>query len=229
MTRIKIKKGRPDKVSEDLKVDLRNQPREIKQPLNKWLFLSIFLIMVILVLSGSWYVFYFKKSSLIDLVPEQAVIYSLINQQAFYEHGSNLTQFLKQRNVYNKLAIDKISSYLNQANLSFEQDFGPLFEKEIAFVLMPANSETILPFLLIFEGKKPLRELKQTLDKIELEARNDYNLSFQTYRNNEITILEPLSSSLVSGSYVYAQIKNYFVISNSKQVLSIIIDLVINN
>lgn len=220
MAEIKIKKGTPDKVSEDLKVDLRNQPKEVKQPLNKWLFLSIFLIIVILVLSIGWYVSPFKQSSLIGLVPEQAVAYGLIDQQAFYEHGSKLTQFS---------AVDKISSYFSQANLSFEQDFGPLFEEEIAFILMPTNLEALSPFLLIFERKQPLNKLKQTLDKIELEARNDYNISFQTYRNHEIAILEPLSSSLLSGSYVYVQIKDYFVISNSKQVLSAIIDLVINN
>ena len=53
MTKIQIKKGKlsADKITDELKVDLRNNSeKKPKQPSSKWLFLSIFLILFIPIL-----------------------------------------------------------------------------------------------------------------------------------------------------------------------------------
>jgi len=124
--------------------------------------------------------------------------------------------------------INKLAGYFSQADLDFK-DINSFFKEQIAFILMPDNSKDLFPFLLILENKEKLSEFNQVLDRIELELKHDYNVSFKTYRQSEITILEPLSSSLATNSYVYAQVGNYLIISNSYQSLVLMVDLVINN
>jgi hypothetical protein len=74
-----------DKVTNDLKVDLRQKlETEPEQPSRKWLFLSIFLILAILGLTTIWFLFSSQKLAFVDLVPKEAVVFSLINQTALF-------------------------------------------------------------------------------------------------------------------------------------------------
>jgi len=231
---IKVKRGKlaADKISDDLKVDLRNglapEPKQ-KQPKKSRLFLVIFLLVaVIIFLSGSCLFSYLKKPAFADLVPEEAVVFSLINQGALYDQLSPFYQFLKENGFYGQGAVIKIGDYLNQANLDFRKDIEPLFKRQIAFILMPANSETAFPFALLFERKTSLDKINRLLNQIEPHFKKDYNFSSQIYRQIEITILKPLFSWSVN-SLNYAQVGDYFVISNSQEILKKIIDSAINN
>lgn len=229
---IKIKKGNlpVEQVSDELKVDLRKEPsKEQKQPSRKWLFLSFFLIVIILFLIAGQLFFFPKKSAFADLVPENAVVFCLIDQEVFYPQMAPFLQFLRENNFYGPSAIsaiDKLNDYFNQAQLDFGPDTQSLFKKQMAFILLPANSETpFFPFVLLFEKKASLAQISQVLDKIEPKLKQDYNFSSQIHRQIEITILKPLFSS--SDSYLYGQIDNYFIISNCQESLEKMIDLVI--
>jgi hypothetical protein len=219
-----------DKVTNDLKVDLRQKPEtEPEQPSRKWLFLSIFLILAILGLTTIWFLFSSQKLAFVDLVPKEAVVFSLINQTALYEQTFPFSQFLRERGFYGQKAIAKMGEYLNQAELNFKKDIEPLFKKPMAFILMPANSETPFPFLLLFERKAPSAHINQLLDKIEPILKRDYNFSSQVYRQIEVTVLKSLFSppAGVPDSYAYAQIEDYFIISNSQEAIEKVIDLII--
>ena len=222
---IKVKKGdSAEKVAEELKVDLRNGLKsEQKQPSSRWLFLSIFLLLVILGLAAGWF-FSCQKMAFADLVPEEAVIFGLINQPELYPQMAPLSQFLRENNFYGQGAINKLNDYFIQAQLSFQEDIQPLVKPEMAFILLPANSETSFPFIFLLEKKASTAQISQILDKIEPKLREDYNLSSQIYRQIEMTILRPLSSTI---NYLYSQIGDYFVISNSQESLEKIIDLII--
>lgn len=222
---IKVKKGdSAEKVAEELKVDLRNsQETEQKQPSRKWLFLGIGLFLIILLVLGWWF-FSCQKMPLADLIPEEAVIFGLINQQELYPQTAPLSQFLRENNFYGQGAIDKLNDYFIQAQLGFQEDIQPLFKPEMAFILLPGNSETSFPFTLLLEKKASRAQISQILDKIEPKLREDYNLSSQIYRQTEITILRPLSLTI---NYLYSQIGDYFIISNSQESLETMIDFII--
>ena len=233
MTKIQIKKGKlsADKITDELKVDLRNNSeKKPKQPSSKWLFLSIFLILVIIGLSVGLFFSIQKELAFTDLVPEQAVVFSLIDQPDLYEQISPFYQLLRENGFYDQGAISKIGDYLNQAELNLKEDIQLLFKKQAAFVLMPANSETPFPFLLLFEKQASLDNINHLLFQIEPVLKKDYNFSSQIYRQIEITVLKPLFPPSIGKPdlYAYSQIEGYFIISNSQESLRIIIDSVIN-
>lgn len=223
---IKIKKGdSAEQVADELRVDLRKKSEmEQKQPSIKWLFLGIGLSLIIIFLVLGWWFFSSQKMAFADLVPEEAVIFGLINQQELYPQMAPLSQFLRENNFYGQGAINKLNDYFNQAQLSFQEDIQPLFKPEMAFILLPANSETSFPFILLLEKKGSTAQISQIVDKIEPKLREDYNFSSPIYRQIEITILRPLSSTI---NYLYSQIGDYFIISNSQESLEKIIDFVI--
>jgi len=223
---IKVKKGQStDKVTEEMKVDLRNGlAEEHKQPSRKWLFLSVglFLIIVFSIL-GYWF-FSSQKMTFADLIPEEAVIFGLINQQELYPQMAPLNQFLGENNFYGQGAMNRLNDYFNQAQLGFQEDIQLLFKPEIAFILLPGNSETSFPFILLLEKKGSTAQISRILDKIEPKLREDYNFSSQIYRQIEITILRPLSLTV---NYLYSQIGDYFIISNSQESFEKMIDSII--
>ena len=215
---IKVKKGKlaADKIADELKVDLRNGlVKEQKQPSRKWLFLGT-LVLIIVILFIGWLCFGQEKIPFTDLVPEEAVVFSLINQPELYPRISS----------FNQSAINKLNDYFNQAQLNFQEDIQPLFKKQIAFILLPANNGTAFPFVLLLEKNSSKAQISHILSKIETKLKQDYNFSSQAYRQVEITILKPISSS--SAVYTYSQVDSYFIISNSQKSLEKIIDFIID-
>ena len=229
MAKIFIKKQNKndfDEVSNNLKVDLRKEKINQKQPSRIWLFLSTFLLIVVIILTlNSWFLSS-KKIDFINLIPEETVVFSIINKDILYPQISPFSQFLKENNFYGQKAIDQFNSYLNNAQLNFKSDIQPFFEKNIAFVLLPSNSEIEFPFLLILKSKVSVAQFSQILNKIEPEFKKDYNFSSQTYRQIKITALKSFSAS--SSNYAYAHADGYFIISNSQDSLENIIDSIIN-
>jgi len=223
---IKIRKGKPTRpVAEELKVDLRNGLKpELKQPSRKWLFLGIPGLIIVFLLV-SWLIFSQGKMPFADLIPQEAVIFGLINQTDFYQQAAPFSQFLKDSNFYGQSVIDRFDNYLAEANLDFTGDIQSLFKKEMAFVLLPANQEVKFPFVLILEKEASGAKISQILEEIEPKLKQDYNFSSQTYRQIKITVLEPLTDS---SNYLYGQIENYFIISNCQNSLEKIIDSIID-
>ncbi|MFH0907016.1 MAG: DUF3352 domain-containing protein [bacterium] len=125
--------------------------------------------------------------------------------------------------------MSKISNYLSNVGLSFEKDIQPIFKQQIAFVLLPSNSDTAFPFVFLFEKKDSSVKISQFSDKIESELKNDFNFSSKTYRQIKTIILNPISYSISSPNlYTYAEIEDYFVISNSLETLQTIISNIID-
>lgn len=223
---IKIKKNKQgaDKIADELKVDLRNGlARQPKQSSKKWLFLSIVLIIIVIFLSWASWSFYFQKMPFADLIPKEALIFGIFDQSALYQGPSVLERFLKN----GQQIIIQTDNYLSQAHLDFKEDIEPLFEKQVAFVVLPADSETSFLWLLFFKKRISLDGLDRILSQIEPSFKNNYNFTSQIHRQIKMTVLEPISSS--SDSYVYAQIEDYLIIGNSQEYLKKIIDSVIDN
>ena len=223
---IKIKKSRSTRpVAEELKVDLRNGLKsEQKQPSRKWLFLGTSGLIIASLLI-SWLIFSREEMPFVDLVPREAVVFSLIKQTDFYQQVSPFAQFLEDSNFYGRALINKFNNYLAGANLSFSEEVQPLFKEKMAFVLLPADREVNFPFVLILEKDASEAEISQILGRFEPELKKDYNFSLTNYRQIRITVLEPLTNST---NYFYSQIEDYFIISNYQASLETIIDSIID-
>ncbi|MBU2472507.1 hypothetical protein KKE74_00565 [Patescibacteria group bacterium] len=220
MTKIFIKKDKlKQKTLKDSTIDLRdNLDVKQKKSFKKWFFLSIF-ILIIIVLAFNWWLLSSQKIPFKDLVPENRVVFSLVNQEALYNQTSPYTQ----------PAMDKINNYFKQVDLSFKDNVQSAFKQEAGFILMPANDETSFPFFLAFERKASFGDIKSVLDKIEVNLKKDYNFSQEKYRQIEVTLLDPIySTDNLPNLYAFAQVEDYFIITNSKELLKEIINLIID-
>jgi len=222
---IKIKRSGSliNKISDEIKVDLRrkNQEPRQKQSFKKRLFLVVAPFLIIMSLFFVYFLF-FSKSNFRDLIPQEPIIFSLIDQKMFYQ---KTIPFLKNNNQ----DIARIGEYWDQIKLGFE-DIQPLFKKQFAFALLSSRSETDLPFVLIFETQASSDKIDYILSKIESGLRDDCNSFSRVYRQVEIRSLKPVvsSSSVLSAAYYYAQAEKYLVISSSQEILEAIIDKIID-
>ncbi|MFH1551457.1 MAG: hypothetical protein ABIC36_01085 [bacterium] len=212
---------------DDLRKNLReNTNIETSKPLRKGLFFGIAILIVIIIALNCWFLA-MQKIVFIDILPKEKVVFGLIDQQALYNQLSPSYQFLN--GFYGQGAVSKISNYLSNVGLSFEKDIQPIFKQQIAFVLLPSNSDTAFPFVFLFEKKDSSVKISQFSDKIESELKNDFNFSSKTYRQIKTIILNPISYSISSPNlYTYAEIEDYFVISNSLETLQTIISNIID-
>lgn len=230
---IKIKNGKHslDQVADNLKVDLREDLSIKKeQPFKRWLFLFVLLLLGGVIFAGIQALFFSNKIAFSHLIPKEAVIFGLIDQTSLYNQTVPFHGFLQENNFYGQDAISKMGDYFKQADLAIQNDIYTLFKKQAAFILMPSNSETPLPFVVIFEKNQPLSKIEQVLSKIEPNLKKDYNFSTENYRQIKMTILKPISfvSTTLSTLYAYAQIDNYFIICNSQQTMEAFIDSIID-
>jgi len=230
MIKISIKKdSSKQRALRESSIDLRDN-LDVKQekPSKKWFFLSIF-ILIIIALAFNWWFLSSQKIPFKDLVPENRVVFSLVNQEVLYNQTSPFYGFLKENNFYVQPAMVKINDYLKQADLNFKDSIQSVFKQEAGFILMPANDETSFPFFLAFERKASLGDIKSVLDKIEVNLKKDYNFSKEKYRQIEVTILDPIySTDNLPNLYAFAQVEDYFIITNSKELLKEIINSVID-
>lgn len=186
-----------------------------KQPRRKRLFL-VFLILVIFILLIK--ILFFspqEEVSLNRLIPQQAAILSLIQERALVEEINY---------PFNQETLNKFNGYLSQADLDWSQDILPLFKKPVAFASFP-QSDASQFFVLLFQLEVSPDKIKAILKSLERVLKNDYQFSYQIYRQTKIVILKPLIPD--SSLYYYSQIEDYLIISNSLEWIEKVIDLII--
>ncbi len=109
----------------------------------------------------------------------------------------------------NKLEIKQIAS---------------LFEPQMALVWLPSSNGR-LDWLLLASKKVSDSVFESALNQIEKELKQNYNPISEIYRQIKITEVKSLSQS--QPSLYYAQIKNYFLITNNPDSLKGTIDKII--
>ncbi len=224
MLKIPIKKLRKkslvNKISDELRVDLRNNQSEPiqKQPSRKGLFLVILGgLLIILVLSYA-VSFFFFKGDFEKIISQERIIFSLIDQKALY---SQILPF--------KDNLSQIDEFFIQIGLDFEKDIQPLFKKQAGFALLPSDLEVSFPFVLILKKNESANEIKEILGKLEAGLKENCNYSSETYRQTEIGFIQPVQSlSSLAQSFTYALIEDYLIISNSQETVKKSIDKIID-
>lgn len=230
MSKIIVKKGglSEAEVPAEAKLNLRDKPVEIKEAKRGWLCAVGILAAVVLVLVF-WMLRERSAAAFADLAPEQAVIFSVINQEALYEQTLPFQGIIKEQNLYIQPAFSKLRAYLTATGLNLEDDLQPHFKQKLAFTLMPSNGDTAFPFAVILERKNSLTDVSAILQQFKQELQSDFDLSSRDYRQMEITVLKPLfQAALFPRAYAYAQVEKYLVITNSTLVLEEIIDVIVD-
>ncbi len=220
------------KIADDLKVNLRNDKssEKPKQPSKKWLFLSVILSILIIYLGINYYFLTFHKGPFngsLDQLFENAVAYAVVNQVQFYPQIASFNQVLQDSNFFGQGMVNRLNQYFDRAGLSFVDDIQPLFKDKLALMLLSANSDVSLPFLTILERKENLAKVSQTLNIVESEINKDFSISTYNYRQIKVTILDSLSVSYTQ--FLYTQIEEYLIISNSRESLEGVINFIIDS
>ncbi len=224
MLKIPIKKLRKKslvkKISDELRVDLRNNQSEPiqKQPSRKGLFLIVLGGLSIIIILFYAVSFFFFKGDFDKIIPQERVIFSLIDQRSLY---SQILPF--------KDNLSQIDEFFIQIGLDFEKDIQPLFKKQAGFALLPSDLEVSFPFVLILKKNESKNEIKEVLGKLETGLKENCNYSSKTYRQTEMGFIQPVQSlSSLTQSFVYALIEDYLIISNSQETVEKSIDKIID-
>lgn len=143
-------------------------------------------------------VIYFNQSSLRDLIGGRPDWAPLISAEQIF------SDFLNK----NGLSADEITSIL---------------EDKMALVWLPAAGQDSPPeWLFLATLNKSPAEASSIIEKAEKSLKQNFNLNSETYRQIEITQIEPLSQSY-SGFY-FAQPENLFILSNDDQTIKSTVD-----
>ena len=203
-----------NKISDELRVDLRNiksEPKK-KEPLRKSFFFILIAIIIFLSLLPFVYSF-IQKNDFERIIPEERVIFSLINQEVLLDQAL----LLKNDNIIRSI------NYLNKINA--REGFKSIFKNEVGFVLLSSNEESSLPFALIFKNKESDDQVKGKLKEIESKLKQDCDSFSSIYRQMEIGGFEFISSHQ---PFVYSLVEDYLIIGNSKRVIQSVIDKIID-
>jgi len=209
------------KVSDELRVNLRNNKKTKKKPLSRKQLISVVFLFLAAVSLG-YAISFLREDEFRKIVPSDAVIFSLVDQNAFYQQifSSDNGKILTQMN-----------DYLRQNELELEKDIQPLFENRAALVLFSFDSNTHFPFVAILKKKNLSSELDNILESLKLALKRNWNIFPYIYRQVEVGVLKPVISfsSELPELYVFAQTRDYFIISNSEEAMKKIIDAIMDN
>lgn len=118
---------------------------------------------------------------------------------------------------------DNWQKWLADNKLEIKQ-IAPLFEPQMVLVWLPSSNGRF-DWLLLASKKVSDSVFESVLSQTEKELKQNYNLISEIYRQTTITEIKSLSQN--QSSLYYAQIKNYFLISNSADSLKGTIDKII--
>jgi len=157
-----------------------------------------------------------------DLVPVDARGVFYFNQErlsaslkAMAESGYAWPPFVWLKDNWQKLSANN--------KLEIKQ-IAPLFEPQMALVWLPSSNGR-LDWLLLVSKKVSDSVFESVLSQTEKELKQNYNPISEIYR--QITITEIKSLSQNQPSIFYAQIKNYFLMTNDSDSLKGTIDKII--
>ncbi len=188
-------------------------PQIIKKNFNKrvfWLPISSILILV-----GTLAVFLFLKPALpyANLIPSRVPVF-------YFNQGdmANLTGVLVKNNYAWPPFIwlkDSWQKLLADNKLEIKQ-ISPLFKESMALV-WPQSSASGPVWLLLAMKQASDNAFGTALEQMEKQLEQNYNLVLDTYRQIKIIGIKALAKN--QPDIFYAQIKNYFLISNNSDFL----------
>ena len=184
---------------------------------------KIWLLLILIIIEGSFIAFFFLTRPVNPyqaLIPTQTVSTIYFNQPLL----SNLANSLKE-SQYDWPPLTSFNQdlerFFNQADLKMG-DLQPLFEDQMALILLPKTDEIPIRWVLIATKRVGEGEFGSFLDQAEKKLKQNFNLVAEVYRQTDITTIKPLNQGYQN--FYFAHLKNFFLLSNDAQALKDTLD-----
>jgi len=226
---ISIKKGQlpQRKITDDVKIELNNGLSKKKTPRLWW---AVLITFTAVILCLAFYIFLnpIPKSSLYsNFLAQEPIVFSVINKDKLFKQIFPLSDYLQNQFGLFQIAINRFNDYISKADLSLERDILPLFGEKTSLAIFESQGLNTFPFIIILEKKAASAQINRVLGLFDQQLKKDFYLSDTLYRQNNITVIKSIYSA--SRFFYYAEVKNYFIISNDQPILEKTIDLIIKN
>ena len=158
----------------------------------------------------------------------QTLVFAVLEKDQLYDKIKPWSAILGGNFSFFGWFIGQADDYLKQANLDYERDISPLFRKKAALVIYQnQENPNSFPLIIFLEKKAASAQINRVLKQLEDPFKKEFYQADELYRQNNIVSLKSIKyNSLI---YYYTQIKNYFIISSSKEHLQNTIDLMIDS
>lgn len=203
-------------------VNLNQDGSTVARPAKKACF-YVWLLVLLALIEGGIIVFSFLTKTPVpyqSLIPADSISVIYFNQS----YLADLAKSLKG-NQYGWPPLSSFSQdleqFFKQANLS-TNDLQPLFEAQMALILLAGANDNPLQWLLIATKKIEESEFEFFLDKAQKNLKQNFDLRADVYRQTTITIVKSLNQSYKN--LYFAHLKNLFLLSNNADIIKSTID-----
>lgn len=181
-----------------------------------------FLLLLILLEAGIIIYAFFSRPTLPykNLIPDNAAATIYFNQTS----AAGLIKSLKDAQFVWPAFDDaqkSLSAFYSRAGLNLNELL-MAFENQIAVVLLPETEGNLPRWLVLAAAKTDRAGLETKIQNAENVLKQNFNLSSEVYRQIEIIEIKPLEQNRTT--LYFAQVKNYFFLTNNQDLLKDTID-----
>lgn len=190
-----------------------------KPPTNIRLKKYFWLLLILIIAEGAviaWLYLLKPVSPYQKLLPPNAVASSYFDQIA-------LVSLLKSQKTaspdWSPLAWGEnaLKDFLSQAKLDQPEQLLALFSDQMALAILPPASDASPTWLILASIKAPADTFLQARDKTEQALKQNFNLASEPYRQIKISQVQSLKEN--ANSFFYAQVNDYFVLTNNESLI----------
>ena len=187
---------------------------------------KIWLLLILIIIEGGLLAFLFltrPANPYQNLVPIQTVSTIYFYQSLLADLANSLKE--NQYGWPSLISFNQdLERFFNQADLKIGE-LQPLFEDQMALILLTKTDEISIRWLLIATKKVSEGQFGSSLDQIEKKLKQNFNLVAEVYRQTDITTIKPLNQGYQN--FYFAHLKNLFLLSNDAQALKDTVDKVL--
>lgn len=187
----------------------------------------LWLLLALVAVEGAaiaWLYFLKPASPYLKLLPPETIFSAYFNQTALID----LLKTQKDANAAWPPLVwsdNALKEFLSQAKIDQPAQILPLFSDPMALAILSKSSGAGSDWLLLASLKAPSDTFSQARDKAEQSLKQNFNLVNESYRQVEISQVQPLKK--IQNSFFYAQTDGYFIATNNNDLLKSTLDKII--
>lgn len=188
---------------------------------------SLWLLLFLVLTEGAiiaWLYLLKPVSPYLPLLPANAIASSYFNQ------GSLLAFLRSQKNAnpaWPPLAWGEsvLKDFQQQSKVDQPEQLLALFSDQMALAILPQATDNNPTWLILASVKAAPDTFSASRDQIEQTLKQNYNLTSELYRQIKISQVQSLKDTKLS--VFYAQANQYFILTNSEEVIKTTLDNII--
>ncbi|MBU2265147.1 hypothetical protein KJ784_03120 [Patescibacteria group bacterium] len=206
-------------------VNLTNPPA--KPPVHSRLKKYLWLLLILVLAEGAtiaWLYFLKPVSPYQKLLPPNAIASSYFNQ-------STLIAFLKSQKNDNPdwpwltWGKEALNEFRSQTKIDQPEQTLALLADQMALAILPQTTGANPTWLILATIKASSDEFLSSRDQTEQALKQNFNLTSEIYRQIKISQVQSLKKDKLS--LFYAQVNNYFILTNNESLLKETIEKII--